>query len=164
MNLRFRLFALAAVVLLVAAACSSTTSDSAPTTTIAAADPVVGASTTTEAITPRVASGLRNQFGYEFPAMEFSVPDTELSDEIRTDLETLWEGLGVTGVDIEVLNRLGSSGDVRLAWLFADLMRFTGFGEATDALVANFATLTGADLAADPVFERSPWQSITVDH
>ncbi|GBE24042.1 hypothetical protein BMS3Bbin02_00307 [bacterium BMS3Bbin02] len=166
MNVRSRLFFLATVVLVVAAACSTATSDAPDTTvasdaTVAAGAPGASGSTTTEAITPRVASGLRNQFGYEFPAMDFTIPDTGLSDEIRADLETLWAGLGVTGVDIEVLNRLGSSGDVRLAWLFADLMRFTGFGEATDALVANFATLTGADLTTDPVFERSAWQSIT---
>ncbi len=160
MNLRSRFLFLGTVVFVVAAACSTATSN-APDTTVAATDPVAGNSTTTEAITPRVASGLRNQFGYEFPAMEFSILDTGLSDEVRADLETLWAGLGVTGVDIEVLNRLGSSGDVRLAWLFADLMRFTGLGETTDALVGNFATLTGADLTTDPVFERSAWQSIT---
>ena len=166
MNTRLRLLVLATAVFVVSAACSGGSSPNMGSaahdaSTTVADDAQASGSTTTEIITPRIASGLRNQYGYEFPAMQVDVPNGPFSDEILADLDELWAGLGVSGVDIGTLNRLGSSGDIRLAWLLADLMRFTGFGETTDALVAGVGVLTESELSEDPVFQRNPWLSIT---
>lgn len=163
MNTRLRLLVLASAVLVVSAACTSGSSTAAvhDLSTTVADDAQASGSTSTGVITPRIASGLRNQYGYEFPAMLVDVPNGPFSDEIRADLDELWAGLGVSGVDIATFNRLGSSGDVRLAWLLADLMRFTGFGETTDALVAGVGSLTESELSEDPVFQRNPWLSIS---
>ncbi|MEX1296875.1 MAG: DUF3179 domain-containing (seleno)protein, partial [Candidatus Limnocylindrales bacterium] len=54
-------------------------------------------------------------------------------------------------------------GDARAAWVISDLLRFFGPGLVFDIGQDAFERLTGADLSADPVAQRSPWQSMT-DH
>lgn len=86
------------------------------------------------------------------------VPDGPLDDDLAADLATLGEGL-VTGIDPEVVRRIGTYGDARVAWDLADLLRFTAGAAAGDAAVAAFEELTGARVD-DP---RNPWGAVT-DH
>ena len=104
---------------------------------------------------------LRNYRGYEFPAAP-EVPTGPLAQNAVDDLETIWSGFE-TEVDTAAVTRLGQSGDPRLAWILSDLLRFFYIGEVHEAAVSAFETLTGVNLADDPVSARSPWQSVT-DH
>ncbi len=70
-------------------------------------------------------------------------------------------GGGGGGVDRAALGRVAGSGDARLGWFVADLMRFVAGGDDERALVAAFVTLTGVDPTPDPAFAASAWQSIT---
>ena len=65
-------------------------------------------------------------------------------------------------LDGDAVERIGASGDPRLGWLLADLLRFIPPGGADqDRLVASLGDLTSADPAEDPSFERSPWLSVS---
>jgi hypothetical protein len=77
-------------------------------------------------------------------------------------LDDLWESL-TSSVDNRAILAVGESGDVRLAWLLADVLRFVRSPTSRLALVTAWSTLTGVEPSDDPVAERSPWQS-TTDH
>ncbi|MFN2486792.1 MAG: hypothetical protein ABR609_09350 [Acidimicrobiia bacterium] len=68
-----------------------------------------------------------------------------------------------TGIDYDALEEVAASGDARLAWLVADLLRFLQIGRAGEELVVAFERLTGADLDQDPTSFESPWRAVT-DH
>jgi hypothetical protein len=86
----------------------------------------------------------------------------DLEPETQAALDALWDSLG-PDIDDQAIFDVGQSGDVRLAWLLVDVLRFLQGGPISEALVAATTELTGIDLAADPVASRSPWQSLT-DH
>ena len=139
---------------LVAAACTTSTVDpTAPTST-------QGPSTTIT-IPPSDAT-LRNQLGYEFPEAPSAPFTGELEPQARMALDDLWESL-TTSVNNQAILAVGDSGDVRLAWLLTDVMRFVRDATTQGALVTAWSTLTGVELSDDPVAERSEWQSMT-DH
>ena len=153
-----------------ATACSSTpTADPAGSTatTAEAATSSVAPSITTSTepveVLPSTGSELRNQLGYVFPEPPDSSQTGELDPAVVADLEELWLSLTTESIDVAAIERLGLSGDPRLAWLMTDLLRFIQIGPTFDALNAGFVELTGIDPAADPVAGLNRWQSFT-DH
>ena len=103
----------------------------------------------------------RNQLGFEFPSAP-EVPTGPLAPELVEDLDLLFGSLAVS-VEVDVLERIGASGDGRLAWLMSDILRFAASGDLLDTATAGFEKLTGTTLSDDPVFSRSVWLSVT-DH
>jgi len=164
--------AIAVVLSLVAAACASGDSAAGPATTQSVAESTTTAGQVASGVTtPPVSTSsippkdglLRNQLGYVFPDPPLVTNTAELAPETREVLEELWDTLTTRSIDNDAIVALGESGDVRLAWLMADLMRFIQAGPTLEALLTAVVTLTGVDLEADPVAARSPWQSVT-DH
>ncbi len=135
------------------------TSSAAPATTATTVDPTTPVASTL----PPSDGQLRNQLGYVFPAAPAVANTGELAPEVRIDLDALWASLTATSIDVAAIEALGGSGDPRLGWLLADLLRFIQTGPVNLGLLQSFAMLTGADLGTDPVAQRSPWQSVT-DH
>jgi hypothetical protein len=158
------------------AACSSA-GDGASAETVAAAsevppsttnalfsdDPDADPAPSTTLPSPAVDGRLRNQAGYVFPDAPALTNTGELAGSLTADLDSLWMSLTSDVVDVAVIETIGASGDPRLAWLIADLLRFFQGGAVHDALVDSFGELTGVNLAADPIALLSPWQSVT-DH
>ena len=138
----------------VASACSGATESSNDTITM----PVEGSTNT---LPPRDGT-LRNQAGYTFPDAPQVINTGELSPDAQAALDDLWASLG-PDLDTGAIIALGQSDDPRLAWLLTDLMRFVQRPPAGRLLREAAVELTGVDLEADPVADRSPWQSIT-DH
>lgn len=85
------------------------------------------------------------------------VPDGPLSDETNQVLDGLWEGMPEQ-VDADAIRRLGQSGDARVAWLIADLLRFAGAGEILTAATQALEPLTGVEFSG-----MATWVSLT-DH
>ncbi|MFP5333279.1 MAG: hypothetical protein ACLGHX_13090, partial [Acidimicrobiia bacterium] len=85
------------------------------------------------------------------------VPDGPLSEETVRVLDGLWAGLPDT-VDTDAIRRLGQSGDARVAWLIADLLRFAGAGEILTASTQALRPLTGVEFSG-----IATWVSVT-DH
>jgi hypothetical protein len=104
---------------------------------------------------------LRNQFGFAFPAAP-AVPEGPADAELLAAIDGLWVTL-TSGIDLAAIQRIADSGDARVAWLLADLLRFLGPGGVRDLTVAAWEQLTGTTLADDPVAARSAWRSVT-DH
>ncbi len=69
-----------------------------------------------------------------------------LATDIEADLQVLLDSL-TTGLDTEAIARLGRSGDRRVAWIIADLMRF--IPPDSSGLRFAFTELTGVDLGAN---------------
>ena len=83
------------------------------------------------------------------------VVNEELAAELSTDLDLLFASLA-DGIDLEAISRIGTSGDVRSAWLISDILRFVGLGAARDTLISAFAELTGVNVS-----EFNPWLEST---
>jgi hypothetical protein len=84
--------------------------------------------------------------------------DGELTPELAADLDLVFGDLASGDLDQEALARIGRSGDVRVTWLLADLLRFFQGGAAQPALVDAFSELTGIEI--DDTFA---WGEVT-DH
>jgi hypothetical protein len=72
-------------------------------------------------------------------------------------VDRIWSGLPET-VDTDGIRRLGQSGDARVAWLIADLLRFAGAGDILRASTDAMVPLTGVEFS-----ERGAWVAVT-DH
>ena len=70
-----------------------------------------------------------------------------LAGDVEADLQALLDSL-TTGVDTDAILRLGRSGDLRVAWVLADLMRF--IHPEGSGLQYAFTELTGVDLGPNP--------------
>ncbi|MDK1097715.1 MAG: hypothetical protein QGM47_10740, partial [Actinomycetota bacterium] len=105
---------------------------------------------------------LRNHLGYVFPEAPEATITGELAPQALTALDDLWETLA-TSIDNRAILDIGDSGDGRLTWLLADVLRFVRSATTREAIVTAWSTLTAVDITLDPVFGRSEWQSIT-DH
>jgi hypothetical protein len=161
----------------VGVACSSAADGSAAETTSAGPESAVSTSSaffseapdaepapsTTTGPSPANDGRLRNQARYVFPEAPALTNTGELAGNLAADLDSLWLNLTSDVVDVGAIEIVGASGDARLAWLVADLLRFFQGGPVHEALVDAFVELTGVELAADPIAELSPWQSVT-DH
>lgn len=155
MTSKFRV-AIWVVVSLVLLTASCTASTNEPTTTTTTPTP------STTIPVPLSDGTARNQLGYEFPHAPDVTITSELEPQTRVALDDLWESLTIS-VDERAIVAVGESGDVRLAWLLADLLRFVQNATTRRALVDAWSTLTRTDLSDDPVADRSEWQSMT-DH
>lgn len=95
------------------------------------------------------------------PALPFppapDVPAGPLDPAVVAALDRIWRGITV-GIDPADVAVVGDSGDARLAWLLADLLRFFAGNEVDDALIDALDRLTGVRFDA-PV----PWVAVT-DH
>ena len=136
---------LALVVVLVASACSG---DGAASTD---ASPTTSAPTPPPTTAPRA---LLDSEGRPIPASP-GAPDGPLDPAVVADLD-LALGTPTERIDLEAVARLGASGDTRVAWLLADLLRFFQVGSVTDAAVAAFEELTGTE-----VTDRFAWGQVT---
>lgn len=85
-------------------------------------------------------------------------PTGPWDDETVTQLDLMVATLITGFVPRDQLADLAQTGDPRLVWALADLLRFTGPGEATEEIITTITALA-PELAVDPV---SPWGS-TVD-
>lgn len=79
------------------------------------------------------------------------VPEGPLSPAAATAVDGLLEDVLSTDWDVESVDALAEAGDVRTAWLIADLLRFYQVGEEMTALTAAFDELTGVDANTDGV-------------
>ena len=152
-----RIAILLPVLAMVAAVCSG----GSHATTTSAAPPTPEAVAAGELIHPGTSATLRNQLGFAFPEAP-TVPEGSADEALVATIDGLFSTLQA-GVDVDALQQIADSGDVRAAWLLADLLRFLGPSSARDVSLAGWEQLTGTTLDADPVAERSPWRSIT-DH
>jgi hypothetical protein len=85
-------------------------------------------------------------------------PDGALDDTIVADLDLL-VGTAARSVDLDAIGRLGASGDVRVAWPLADLLRLVRpGGDVSDAAMRAWEELTDRSAVGD-----DPWGS-TTDH
>jgi hypothetical protein len=134
---------------LIVAACSAGAENS-PSTTAAAGD--TPQPTGSEATTATTAPSLAVLFG-EAP----EVPSGPLSDEATAAVDAIFDRIDrpVAGSQFEAFAR---TGDARLAWLLADLLRFSTEPGVNQAAVRAASELAGVEFAA-PV----PWVGIT-DH
>lgn len=126
-----------------AAACSSGADTSTPTTPA------------TTVVVPDLPVGSPTDFGEPPP-----IPDGPLSDEVVAAIEQIYgPTLDDRIFDInerQALDVLGESGDVRLGWMFSDLLRFI-FGEDTRPRVASNAN----KVAGLELIPRDDWQQYT---
>jgi hypothetical protein len=74
------------------------------------------------------------------------IAEGPLSSEATGALDAVWDALGTT-IDVEHVAALGDTGDVRLAWLLSDLLRFFQGREVGTAAFDAFVEMTGVDLA-----------------
>ena len=79
--------------------------------------------------------------GSEIPPAP-AVLDGPVAADVAADLDVVFGSL-TSFVDVEAIARVGASGDARLAWLMADLLRFFQQGPIADAAVDAFEQLTG---------------------
>lgn len=101
---------------------------------------------------PDAARGAAYGYGPAPAARAGNVPRT-----VGEDGRALARSLGAGSLDGDALARLAASGDVRQAWLLADLLRFVQSEGEERALVGAFARLTGRDARRDPGFARGAW-------
>ena len=80
-------------------------------------------------------------FGQAFGAPP-DYPDGALNAATRADIEAIIASLAARQLDTEALGRLKDSGDARILWFVADLLRFVGQREI-ETLNVTFEELTG---------------------
>ena len=140
MNLRTRSFAAVFGLLIVATACAA--EDNEPTMTPVSPEPTGSAGS---AELPSLPSGEALDFG---PAP--AVPSGELAPELIDSLDILFGDQLADGLflddELSALQTLQSSGDPRLAWLIADMMRFINARESAALLRATAEELMGISL------------------
>lgn len=101
-----------------------------------------------------IETGVARDFG---PAPEW--PDGDWDAETVELFEGIVGSLAADAVPTTQIRELGDSGDPRLAWALADLLRFVGPGDATDVVTGSLQTLV-------PTMELdlfAPWGS-SIDH
>ena len=94
--------------------------------------------------------------GLPFPPAP-EVENGPLRPVVKEILDEIWAGMPGP-VDAGAIRRLGQTGDARVAWLIADLLRFSGGGDVLAAATAALAPLTGVEFNG-----IATWVSVT-DH
>lgn len=79
------------------------------------------------------------------------VPVGPLDSETESAITSLLTSVYTQEWDVDAISELAAQGDIRTAWLLADLMRFHQSGEPSDLLVEAFRDLTGATGSFDRV-------------
>ncbi len=164
---RVRLTAVFTGVALLAAACSTsdgsegtaeTTGDDIASATTVATEPaetanvITGEMLTIAELDP-LPRGETNDFG---PAPDYpdGPLDPEVAEAIDVFVPALFEAGRVSNADLDIIS---ASGDARLGWILADLLRFfQGADVAGFALEDAFETLTGSEVDGS-----QPWNSAT---
>lgn len=101
--------------------------------------------------------------GYAFPPAPRAASGP-LAPEVARALDTLLPQARVGVFDLGLFQPIAESGDARLAWLVADLLRFYQSSRVEErALVDAFERLTGVDPRGDPLFAAGSWRTVT-DH
>lgn len=90
-----------------------------------------------------------------------AAPTGALDPAVAAAADRLVTTFGPGSLDVDALATIAGSGDARLAWLLADLLRFSSPGPGETALLEAFDGLTGTDPAADDRFGRVPWVAVT---
>jgi hypothetical protein len=88
------------------------------------------------------------------------VPTGPLAPEVATAVEHLVGGGLTAPLDPDAVATVAASGDARLAWLLADLLRLAVTPDRTSPLLEAFTALTGADPGARR-FGANPWLAVT---
>jgi hypothetical protein len=83
--------------------------------------------------------------GLPFPPAP-EVPQGPLDASTTEALDRIWVGLP-DSVQPEAIRELGETGDARVAWLIADLLRFGGGGEIVQAATEALLALTGVEFS-----------------
>ncbi len=84
--------------------------------------------------------------GLPFPPAP-EAPQGSLDVATTEALDRIWAGLP-DSVRPEAIRELGATGDARVAWLIADLLRFGGGGETVGAAKEALLTLTGVEFSS----------------
>ena len=93
---------------------------------------------------PEVAAPSSDEPGSDLPV---TVAPEPAAGGIEADLEAVLESL-TTSLDTEAITRLVRSGDLSVAWVIADLMRF--INPELSGLSSSFTELTGVELGVNP--------------
>ena len=135
------------VLVLVGVACASGETGDGPSLqppaetdpgTITPTTPASGPQATPQPVTRRLADGSVIPQAPE-------APSGPLDETLVADLDDVFGSL--TGlVDVGALERVGESGDARVAWLLSDLLRFIQRGPVAETAVAAFEQLTSTDI------------------
>lgn len=78
-----------------------------------------------------------------------SVPTGSIGASVENELGSLLESIRQGGFDSVAVENIGSSGDARLGWILADLMRFFQGPGANSQLIRAFEDSTGVRLEAE---------------
>jgi hypothetical protein len=116
--------------------------------------PVSTTTPTTTAAVPEPPDGLFDARSEVIPPAP-AVSTAPLSDDAVTAVERVWGSLDEY-VAPEDIRAIGATGDARLGWLLADLMRFFQGTEVWRAIVEAFNELAGTELG--PLFADVPWR------
>ena len=81
----------------------------------------------------------------------FEVPEGPLAPAVTVAVNGVLKDVLSADWDVGSVDALAEAGDIRTAWLMADLLRFYQVGEEAEALVAAFVDLTGAESNPDEV-------------
>ncbi len=146
-----RLAALALSVAVMAVSCTPQSAPDDQTTE----PPTTEAETPSPTTTPSAAGQPESTLSLFPPAPE--VPEGPFDQATIDALEAVWADLS-TSIDPDEIRALGATGDARVSWLLADLLRFLGFGSATGAARDALVELTGVEFDA-----LVPWVAVT-DH
>ena len=152
--MRFR--ALITVLSIVAVACS-TGGSAATTTATTTTTPATTLTTSTPSVAPTLVPNTEDLVLADGSTLGPApvVPSGPLDPQTAADLDLVF-GTVTTGVDIDALTRLGQSGDARVAWLLADLLRFFQRGEVFETAIDSFEQLTGTTVEGGSV-----WRIVT---
>lgn len=100
----------------------------------------------------------RASFGGAWPPLP-EARQGELAPNVSAAADALVAGFAPGRLDRSALDVVAASGDARLAWLIADMLRFAAPGADADALVEAFIELTGTDPRKDSRFGDVAWVS-----
>ncbi|MGI9602387.1 MAG: DUF3179 domain-containing (seleno)protein [Acidimicrobiales bacterium] len=87
-----------------------------------------------------------------------TVPDGPVADDVATDLDIVFASLAARP-DVDAAVRLGAADDARIAWLLADILRFSPAGDFRQAVVGSWSDLTGVTVDGG----ATAWGEVT-DH
>ncbi|MEX0864063.1 MAG: DUF3179 domain-containing (seleno)protein [Acidimicrobiia bacterium] len=107
-----------------------------------------------------LASGPTGASGYVFPPA-LATRSGGLDTVVAEAVDTLAGTSLLAGIDFDALDTVVASGDARLGWVLADLLRFLQIGRDAEGLIEGFEALTGVSLPAGS--ELHPWRTVT-DH
>ena len=102
-------------------------------------------SSSSTSATVGIAVSLFTSEGHEIPpAPEYQAGD--ISAGLVDDLEDLFRALEVGRLDSAALTAVAAHGDARTAWIFTDVLRFTGRGSQSEGVIDAFESVTGVDV------------------